>query len=398
MPDQQQRQTTTSTSSTSSTSGRSSGGPGGSGNADALEQVVVYLTQNSITHQNDEIPETLAALKKADQDGLGKRSMIPISDPYANGQTTDQYAFGSERASAITWWQDDESLTDGQARIGDQVLDLGAGKYGDGDDVEFLAKMQGDWRTMLTAIGLSESKCDEVVAALLQDADGNAKLTESGGRAVNELIQLIGVLNRAEEGEFEISSLVISGHHYSGSDEIFGELPGHVYDTAARIGDTLSMHDIEALKDVFPTAYSQVDSFMFSACNTHNIGMKDDEGNSLSTPEWVQGVFPEAERMAMWQSIAPGSDLAAFWSGEFMLDTAKEEAGADGEAFQDAMWRATKKGTNKRLEKGEDGTFQGFDTAKNGSSYVYNDYKGLRDTNGESFHRREDLMKYIYQK
>jgi len=397
MPDYQQQQTTNQTSSNSSSSSSQSGGFSGSGNQAALEQVVVYLTQNSVTHENDEIPETLAALKKADNDGLGKKSLLPISDPYGNGHQTYNYALGEDKAQGLTWWHDDDSLKSGQVRLNGEVLDIGANAYANGDDAAFLGKMQGDWKKLLVHVGLSEDKAAEVIAALLTDADGKAKLTESGGRASNELIQFIGVLNRAENGEFEISSLVISGHHYSGSDEIFGELPGHVYDTASRVGDTLSMKDIEALATVFPKAYSQVDSFMFSACNTHNLGMEDDQGNDLSTPEWVSGVFPEAEKMAHWEGIAPGSDLAAFWSGEFMLDVAKEDSGQDA-AFNDAMWRSTKKGKNHRFEKGADGTFTDVNTKKNGSSYVYNDYKGLRNSGGEAFTKRDDLKKYLYQK
>ncbi len=395
MPDYQQRPANQTSSTSTSTSGRSNGGGApGAGNQAALEQVVVYLTQNSITHQNDEIPETLAALQKADNDGLGKKSLLPISDPFANGHQTYNYAFGKDKAAGVTWWHDDNQLQSGQARLNGEVLDLGAHEYGNGDDAAFLMKMQKDWRTMLVHVGLTDDKASEVIAALLMDADGNAKLTESGGRASNELIQLIAVLNRAENGEFEISSLVLSGHHYYGSDYLFGELPGHQYDTEDRVGDMLNMHDIEALKDVFPKAYSQVDSFMFSACNTHELGMKDAGGNDVSTPEWVSGVFPEATRMGMWEGIAPGSDMASFFSGEFMLDVAKEENGQSA-AFNDAMFRSTSKGQNHRLEKGADGKFADVNTAKNGSSYVYNNYKGLRNSNGEAFTKRDDLKKYL---
>ena len=68
------------------------------------EQVVVYLTQNSVTHHKDEIPETLAAMKSADGLGYGRKSMIPISDPYSDGHKTDQYAFGESKAASMTWW------------------------------------------------------------------------------------------------------------------------------------------------------------------------------------------------------------------------------------------------------------------------------------------------------
>ena len=77
---------------------------------------MVYLTQNSVTHHNDEIPETLAALQKADQMGLGKKSMIPISDQFKDGSGTEQYAFGESKAETMTWWHDDPTLESGQVR------------------------------------------------------------------------------------------------------------------------------------------------------------------------------------------------------------------------------------------------------------------------------------------
>ena len=88
MPDHQQSQTTQSSSSSSSSSTQRSGGnsSSGAGNQANLEQVVVYLAQNNTNHEKDEIPETLAALKKADELGLGKKSLLPISDTFGNGQ------------------------------------------------------------------------------------------------------------------------------------------------------------------------------------------------------------------------------------------------------------------------------------------------------------------------
>ena len=93
------------------TSGSGSGSSGSEesvSNAEAIEempkeQVMIYLTQNSVTHHNDEIPETLAALKKADDLGLGEKCMIPISDPFKDGHKTDGYAFGEAKAASMTW-------------------------------------------------------------------------------------------------------------------------------------------------------------------------------------------------------------------------------------------------------------------------------------------------------
>lgn len=364
--------------------------------AEQREQVVVYLTQNNVTHENDEIPETLAALKLADQQGMGRQSLLPISDPFANGHQTYNYALG-DKADAMKWWHDDPSLKSGQVRVGEQTLTLGAATADQGEEAGFAEKVQADWKPMLTHIGLDETRASAVVAALLTDSEGKAKLTESGGRASNELVQLISVLNRAENGEFDISTLVLSGHHYTNSDYLFGELPGHLYDTEKFAGDMLNLKDIQALAVVFPKAYSQIKAVQFSACNTHSLGMKNDAGENMSTPDWLSSVFPNMEHASFWKGIAPGSDMAAFWSGEFVLDLAREGNGQE-DAFGDALWRTTSKGQNQRAELGEDGEFDVFGPQKNGSSYTYNDYKGYRNSGGEAFTKREDLMKYLYKR
>ena len=126
MPDHSTRNRTSSSSSSGSSTSNGTG-TGTTSNADMAdhvrtltegteaerEQVVIYLTQNSVTHHNDEIPETLAALQRADQKGMGKTSMIPISDPFKGGHKTGQYAFGQETASGMKWWYEDNSLKDG---------------------------------------------------------------------------------------------------------------------------------------------------------------------------------------------------------------------------------------------------------------------------------------------
>jgi len=371
------------------------------------EQVMIYLTQNSVTHHNDEIPETLAALQKADSMGLGKKSMIPISDPFKDGHKTDQYAFGASKAATMTWWHDDSSLEAGQVRVGDRVLTLGANtshvteQNWDGKSVVkdgVAGQIRTDWKTALEHVGLDSARAKQVVETLMTSSTGTARLMHSGGGACNELLQLISVLNRAEMGEFEISSFVLSGHHYSGSTNIFGEKADHRYDDDATTGDTLDVRDIELLSSVFPIAFAQVDSMMFSACNTHELGLTDADGEKRSTQDWVASTFPEAQRMSNWQKIAPGSDYAAFFSGEFALDVAKEESG-QGAAFNDWQFTKTKKGEMFRSEKGADGSFKELPTNRSRSSYPhYNDYKGLRNSNHEAFHKREDLMRYILKK
>ena len=402
--------------SSGSSSGSSTGASSSQSNAAALEdmpkeQVMVYLSQNSVTHHKDEIPETLAALQKADQMGLGKKSMIPISDKFKDGSGTEQYAFGESKAETMTWWHDDPTLESGQVRVGDRVLTLGANEShivepeGESWNANVTVKkpvierIRKDWKTALTHIGLSNGRADSVIRVLMTGQNDTAKLMHSGGGACNELLQLISVLNRAEMGEFEISSFVISGHHYSGTSYIFGEFDNHDYDSDQTTGDTLDVRDIEKLSTVFPKAFAQVDSFMFSACNTHDLGLRDAEGNDRTTQDWVASTFPEAQRMSNWQNIAPGSDYAAFFSGEFALDVAKEEAGSSNSAFDAWQFKKTQKGTNHRFEKNAAGEFEAMETSRDKTSYpYYNDYKGLRNSNHEAFHKREDLMRYILKK
>jgi len=408
MPDHSERNRTTSSSS-SRASAHDSTGSGSTSNSEMAdvvrtlnegteadkEQVVIYLTQNSVTHHKDEIPETLAALQRADNQGMGKTSMIPISDPFKGGHQTGQYAFGEGTAASMKWWHEDNSLKDGQVKIGEEVLTLGP-ETDTPTDAQ-VAALQADWRIALVHVGLTDDKATEVIKVLLKNQDGSAKTTASGTGASNELLQLISVLNRAENGEFDISALVLSGHHYSGTSYMFGESGNHEYDDDQKTGDTLDFNDIEVLATVFPKAYSQVDSVMFSACNTHEIDQQNADGEQMSTPEWVQGVFPNVQTMSNWEGIAPGSDFAAFFSGEFMLDAARKESGDQG-AMDDAYFRKTRIGDNKRWETGTDGAMTETKIAKNTGSYTYNDYKGYRNTNHEPFYKREDLMKYVLKK
>jgi hypothetical protein len=358
----------------------------------APPEVVVYLTQNSVKHHKDEVPESLAALKTADEGGMGRRSLLPISDTYSDGTQTYDRAF-SQGTEDMKWFTEDKTLGSGQVKVGDKVLTLGAqdADYTD-DDV---AKIREDWRTLLLHVGLSKERTALVLEALLTDSAGKAKLTASGAGAANELAQLIAVFDRAERGEFTISTIVLSGHHYYGTDYLFGETPDHSYDSDILTGDTLSMRDIEALKGVFPKAFKQVKAVMFSACNTHELDMSSEDGKELSTNEWLQSTFPSIEKSSYWEDTAPGSDMAAFFSGEFLLDLAREDSGVDPRAFDDAYFRKTQSGTNIRSQVDESGKLKEQTTKKNTDSYEYNNYKGLRDSNHEAYHKRKDLMEYV---
>jgi tRNA U34 5-methylaminomethyl-2-thiouridine-forming methyltransferase MnmC len=87
--------------------------------------------------------------------------------------------------------------------------------------------------------------------------------------------------------------------------------------------------------------------------------------------------------------------MAAFFSGEFLLDLAREDSGVDPRAFDDAYFRKTQSGTNIRSQVDESGKLKEQTTKKNTDSYEYNNYKGLRDSNHEAYHKRKDLMEYV---
>lgn len=400
MPEHQLPTQTTRSSSSQTAASSTTRSTAATSNSAAAEQVaaqnkprvIAYLTQNSTTHHKDEIPETLAALAKADSDGLGQKKIIPISDPFSDGHQTYNYSFGKKNASKLQWWHDDTTLKEGQVKAGDQTLTLGAedkDRLGQGD----IQKIAGDWQTALGAVGIDAETSAKVVGALFKDSSGKWKMNESNVGGSNELMQMISVLNRAEQGEFELSGIVLSGHHYSNTPYIFGEKGEHEYD----MNDTFNFNDLEALRGVFPKAFSQVDSFQFSACNTHGIDQQDASGNELSTNQWVQGLFPNVQSVGYWEGIAPGADMASFFSGEFALDQARKEGG-DKKAMGDALFRQTSKGTFHRAERGSGGKVEDVNLKKNTSSYSYNNYKGLRNSNGEAFHKRRDLMKYVHQK
>jgi hypothetical protein len=361
--------------------------------SEAKEQVVIYLSQNSTSHHKDEIPEALASLKHGNSKGYGDRKMIPVSDPYKDGTTTYEGAFG-DASKDMTWWQDDKDLSNGQLKIGDQVLSLGAqsNRYTD-DDV---AQVREDWRTLLLHVGLSSERAEDVLTQLLTDSAGNAKLTESGAGAANELAQLIALFSRAESGEFEIHSVILSGHHYSDTNHLFGEHDSGGYDDDVLTGDTLNLKDLEALKGVFPKAFAQVKSVLLNACNTHDLAMSDGTKDQ-STNDWLQGTFPNIESSSYWEDTAPGPDMGAFYAGEFMLDTLRKDNG-DSDAFQDARYKKTSDGTAIRSETDKDGALSEIPVKRELSSYFYNDYKGLRGTNNEAFHKRDDLTERLYKK
>lgn len=346
------------------------------------DKVVAYLTQNSTTHHTDEVPEALSALKANHEAGLGKKKLLPISDPYADGTSTYGGTLGAA-SKQLTWWHDDPSLQEGQVRMGDQVLTLGGGADADP------AAIGGDWEKVMAGIGMGKESVAAVKQQLLTDEEGNPKLPASGPGAVNELLQLARTFDRAEQGEFDLDTMVLSGHHYQGTPYLFGEQPGHVYDT----NDALDVRDVAGLAGAFPKAAGQVKNFQFSACNTHDLGLTGPDGEEVSTNDFLQASFPNLERTSHWEGIAAGASTAALHGGEFLTDAAKA-ANGDRKAFGDATWRKNpNKGEMKRSEKGVDGKLTPSLPAGTASSYTTQ--IGGKRGNNTAYTKRADLAPYL---
>jgi len=352
------------------------------------DKVVAYLTQNSTTHHVDEIPEALSALKANDAAGLGKKKLLPISDPYADGHSTYGGTLGADAAKKLTWWHDDPSLQEGQVRLGDRVFTLGTPDAAQAAP-ELKKAIGNDWKDLMAAIGMKPDSVQAVQKSMFTDAQGQPKLPDSGVGAVNELLQLTRTFDRANQGEFDLDTLVMSGHHYQGTSYLFGEKGDHEYD----LNDSLDVRDVGALAKAFPTAAGQVQNVQFSACNTHDLGLTDASGQSQSTNDWLQQTFPNVQRGSYWKGIAAGATTAALHGGEFLADAAKAQNGNTA-AFHDATWRKNQgKGEMQRSSKGADGKLaESFPTGTS-SSYTTN-IGGQRGKN-TPFHKRADLAPYL---
>jgi hypothetical protein len=290
------------------------------------------------------------------------------------------------------------------------------------NDPAALQAVQNNWRTALTKLGMDEKSIDGTVTSLLKDAGGDPKKLGSGDGATNELLQYTMAMYRAEKGEYEVSSLVFSGHHWAGDrgDDpdmdvlannpdgsrnvnsaggigkgIWGEKGDHEYDylsddNTSTGGDFFSMEDVANLKGAFPKAYSQVDSVQFAACNTHSLGMTDAAGKEQSTPEFLQGTFENIQMASYWEGLAPLAKSGANYNGEFLLDHAKLMSG-DRDAAEDARYTGRSNATAHRALLNPDGKLEQIDVEKDSSSYKGG--KGLRGADS-AFNTTANEKKY----
>jgi hypothetical protein len=364
------------------------------------KEVALYLSLNSTDHHMTEIPESLAALDQAEKEGLGKRYLLPISDPYykdphGKGKKpgaeidfdTYQHSLGKEKADQITWWHSDKDLKEGEVRIGEgKPIMLGTENLDltKKDDIDTLTNVRENWDKVLEASGMDEEYRAKTVASLLGSSKDPKKLA-SGDGATNELLQFAVAMYRSEKGEFDVKNIILSGHHWAGGEGepagkgIWGENPElnrsggdgtyHGYDWEAENnsgtpgGDFFGLEDVGALRGAFPNAYSKVESVQFAACNTAYLGMEDEKGKELSTDEWLQGTFSGIERASYWEGIAPLARSGDYMNGEFLLDDMR--ASKDPGAWSSVVEKHNKTKNNlmRRSELNANGKLAPIDDA-----------------------------------
>ena len=388
--------------------------PALSSNDDKAQDVVLYMTLNNTTHKQDELPETLAALKQAEHEGLGHTELLAISDPYwtkdRKGDMSfhdDSYdgVFGQEAASRVDWWHGDDKLKEGQVRVDGEILSLGTEGI-EADDLEAQKTAKSSWRKTLMELGMPDETAQDLVETLMTDEKGNFRNLDSGAGATNEMVQFAMAMHRAEQGEINVSSVVLSGHHWREENMpgrgqgIWGEVAGgdHDYDDTS---DYFSLKDMARMKEVFPTAFGQVKSVQLAACNTDDLGMTDEKGNPMTTNEFLQSTFENVEMTSYWKEIlAPLAKDGAETNGEFILDAMRLEHGEDGDAAARDS-RHNEKGLKRSLLN-DDGVLEEIRMKTSSKSYKGTAKgvgggarkSGLRSKN-EDYTDRQDLSSWL---
>lgn len=385
-------------------------------NAATAQDVVLYMTLNNTTHKQDELPETMSALKQAEHENLGHTELLPISDPYwskdskgalSYGDETYAGVFGKEAAGRVDWWHGDAKLAEGQVRVDGEVLSLGTESVAL-DDLDAQKTAKSSWRKTLMELGMPEETSRDLVEKLMTDEKGKFRKLDSGAGATNEMVQFAMAMHRAEQGEINVSSMVLSGHHWRESNQpeqgqgIWGEVAGqdHVYDDTS---DYFSLKDMARMKEVFPTAFGQVKSVQLAACNTDDLGMTGEDGKAQTTNEFLQSTFPNIEMSSYWKKVlAPLAASGAETNGEFVLDAMRLEGSENGEdAAKDS--RHNLKGLKRSLLN-DDGKLEEIKMKTSAKSYkgtapglsTGEKKKGLRGENTD-YDARTDLSDWLMQ-
>lgn len=287
-------------------------------------QVIVFVALNNTSHRETEIPEILEGLKLLNEEHNINRQMIVISDALPDGSIFDNddsdpietklTTLGQFHAARTQWLGGtQQTRNEGKISIDGipyQLLTTTYDKkndsyYIDANETFTAAELQTNWFTVLSELGMDTNRASQVASILFSDGItySNKDASESayaGGDM--ELVELIMTLDRAERGEFDITQLVLSSHHYGGDGSLFG----------AGINDVLNMEHIWKLSAAFPNAYSNVEVLNFSACSTYNIKQpNDDDGKRMNTAEYLRRFFPNLKYVNYWNGTCPDASTGA---------------------------------------------------------------------------------------
>ncbi|MEL7148686.1 MAG: hypothetical protein AAFO69_20095, partial [Bacteroidota bacterium] len=423
------------------------------GETDGPPEVVVFVAINNRGHSWSEIPQILQSLKYLKENEGIDRKLIVVKDPVDDDQyrkhmkpgqrnkqqydaTAEMTSLGAVNAARTSTWYDSRAKSDvGKVSVDGQHYQLGGYQPGNkGVDNSSV------WESALIALGLDSKKAEDVGKMLFYHhydqpeepvaGDIDMKKEYWNSTAYNEgaleLLHLVSVLNRAEEGEFVIKNLIVSGHHYGGDRVIFGAHDSENSDSS----DYFDLNILYSLSRVFPKAFADIESLNLAACGTDFIGEPyEDSGMDISELSTLQMsgynsttstfdyqnpnlVFPGLNVYSNWEGICPASTnyyghrglAKAFTMGNVynaslteaetkVLNTQSEEIAKNYEYQQDLDGDGT-----IRVEKG-----QGYLSTTQGNRAVSSLFPGDfsymsidRDTK-QHYYQNADFDEYIYK-
>ena len=416
-------------------------------------EVAVFIAINNRGHSYSEIPQVLQSLKYLKENNGIDRKLIVIKDPVddnkyrthmkageRNKQQYDETAeitgLGAVNAARTSSWYDSRNKQEvGQVTVGQQPFQLGgyeAGKKGE-DNSE-------TWTAALVQLGLDQQKAADVAKMLFyhhydepeSDVEGFYDMrsdywnTVAYNEGVLELLHLVSVLNRAQEGEFVIKNLIVSGHHYLRSNIIFGAQDPKNEDES----DFFDLNLLYSLSRVFPKAFANIESLNLAACATDLIGepyesaemeISDLIGMQMSSYNAETGtfdhtnsrtVFPNLNVYSNWENTCPASTSAYGYRGlakAFTMGNIYNANLADaGTAIDNLKYEQIAKNMGKQADPdgGEDVPVvkgRGYLSTTEGnqqiSSLFPDDYQylSISSENKKEYYDIPELSQYLYK-
>lgn len=401
-----------------------------------IPEVSVFISINNRGHGYTEIPQVLNSLKYLKEIKGIDRKLIVIKDAirddyydrwrqgknYDYDEIPEVSSLGKINANRLTTWYDDKKDQPGTVKVDGKPYEL----Y---NHVELYLDQSEVWTAILSDLGIEERRAADIAKMVFfyhheelpenssKYFDGKKSYWNEDGYAqgVNELLQLILVLNRAEQGEFTIKNLIISGHHYGGSAQIFGAMDSENHSKS----DIFDTKILFSLSRVFPKAFSKIEALNIAACSSYMLddpyrrtngdnysstmdiselpkltmnpykNVKDIDGEE--TNEWT--VFPSLQNYSYWTGTCPAAtDPIGYKSlGKANLMTNIYLNNIKGDESQiDNSGVIGSKGDDKNYFKTLFGSqsIEQFNPA---------DYTPLVIDSRKNYYEYDDLKQYIYQ-